>query len=185
MGIQLKRLENQGKRMAPQVGLEPTTLRLTAGCSAIELLRSVVGGLGTTLPEQLSHHIKAWSPAKVARTLPLFRLAPGAMLAFSQARARTQFYLHFAAHRTVQSVYFCRFDLSYATCYKCPFCTESRLRPCFVFPGPLSARTESDAAKLSTPIMSCSGSVFGTPAMRLPGGLSMTLGGYRSPVRGT
>jgi hypothetical protein len=31
------------KRMAPQVGLEPTTLRLTAGCSAIELLRSVFG----------------------------------------------------------------------------------------------------------------------------------------------
>ena len=25
--------------MAPQVGLEPTTLRLTAECSAIELLR--------------------------------------------------------------------------------------------------------------------------------------------------
>ena len=32
---------NLQKRMAPQVGLEPTTLRLTAGCSAIELLRSV------------------------------------------------------------------------------------------------------------------------------------------------
>ena len=30
------------KNMAPQVGLEPTTLRLTAGCSAIELLRSVL-----------------------------------------------------------------------------------------------------------------------------------------------
>src|SRR5580692_10484166 len=28
--------------MAPQVGFEPTTLRLTAGCSAIELLRSIV-----------------------------------------------------------------------------------------------------------------------------------------------
>src|SRR3982074_1867951 len=28
-------------RLAPQVGFEPTTLRLTAGCSAIELLRSV------------------------------------------------------------------------------------------------------------------------------------------------
>src|ERR1035437_3805223 len=28
--------------MAPQVGLEPTTLRLTAECSAIELLRSVL-----------------------------------------------------------------------------------------------------------------------------------------------
>ena len=27
-------------KKAPQVGLEPTTLRLTAGCSAIELLRS-------------------------------------------------------------------------------------------------------------------------------------------------
>ena len=31
--------------MAPQVGLEPTTLRLTAGCSAIELLRSVCLGM--------------------------------------------------------------------------------------------------------------------------------------------
>ncbi len=30
------------KKMAPQVGFEPTTLRLTAECSAIELLRSVV-----------------------------------------------------------------------------------------------------------------------------------------------
>ena len=30
------------ERMAPQVGLEPTTLRLTAGCSAIELLRNTV-----------------------------------------------------------------------------------------------------------------------------------------------
>ena len=28
------------KIMAPQVGLEPTTLRLTAECSAIELLRN-------------------------------------------------------------------------------------------------------------------------------------------------
>ena len=27
-------------RLAPQVGFEPTTLRLTAGCSAIELLRN-------------------------------------------------------------------------------------------------------------------------------------------------
>ena len=33
------------KNLAPQVGLEPTTLRLTAECSAIELLRSVVAGL--------------------------------------------------------------------------------------------------------------------------------------------
>ncbi len=33
--------------LAPQVGLEPTTLRLTAECSAIELLRSIQAG--TTL----------------------------------------------------------------------------------------------------------------------------------------
>jgi hypothetical protein len=37
--------------LAPQVGLEPTTLRLTAECSTIELLRSNVGGL--------LHYIKA------------------------------------------------------------------------------------------------------------------------------
>ena len=29
------------KKMAPRVGLEPTTTRLTAGCSTIELPRSV------------------------------------------------------------------------------------------------------------------------------------------------
>src|SRR5882672_10274129 len=45
--------------MAPQVGLEPTTLRLTAGCSAIELLRSGVKaragrGLG------VYHSIPVW-----------------------------------------------------------------------------------------------------------------------------
>ena len=30
--------------LAPQVGLEPTTLRLTAECSAIELLRLIESG---------------------------------------------------------------------------------------------------------------------------------------------
>src|SRR5262245_17504878 len=35
-----RKANNQMKEKAPQVGLEPTTLRLTAGCSAIELLRS-------------------------------------------------------------------------------------------------------------------------------------------------
>ncbi len=38
--------------MAPQVGLEPTTLRLTAECSAIELLRNIGGA--TTLDLALS-----------------------------------------------------------------------------------------------------------------------------------
>jgi len=36
-------VETKGFELAPQVGLEPTTLRLTAECSTIELLRS--GGL--------------------------------------------------------------------------------------------------------------------------------------------
>jgi hypothetical protein len=35
------------KFLAPQVGLEPTTLRLTAECSTIELLRSNTGGLSS------------------------------------------------------------------------------------------------------------------------------------------
>jgi hypothetical protein len=40
--LQVKCAAASIERMAPQVGLEPTTLRLTAECSAIELLRSVV-----------------------------------------------------------------------------------------------------------------------------------------------
>ena len=34
-----------GFHVAPQVGLEPTTLRLTAECSAIELLRNICAHL--------------------------------------------------------------------------------------------------------------------------------------------
>ena len=42
-GVLSKRcVENKGLILAPQVGLEPTTLRLTAECSTIELLRSNV-----------------------------------------------------------------------------------------------------------------------------------------------
>src|ERR1700756_4625106 len=49
-----------GKRMAPQVGLEPTTLRLTAGCSAIELLRSGVQTYLST-PEFVLFDHNIWS----------------------------------------------------------------------------------------------------------------------------
>ena len=41
--------------MAPQVGLEPTTTRLTAECSAIELLRNTDSGAYTPLIH--------WNPA--------------------------------------------------------------------------------------------------------------------------
>ncbi len=37
--------------MAPQVGLEPTTLRLTAECSAIELLRSKIKLVGFSISD--------------------------------------------------------------------------------------------------------------------------------------
>ncbi len=47
--------------MAPQVGLEPTTLRLTAGCSAIELLRSVLGRARRAGPSVVIHNIICWA----------------------------------------------------------------------------------------------------------------------------
>jgi hypothetical protein len=37
---QMGRLRSEKKNLAPQVGFEPTTLRLTAECSTVELLRS-------------------------------------------------------------------------------------------------------------------------------------------------
>jgi hypothetical protein len=44
--------------LAPQVGLEPTTLRLTAECSAIELLRSVGVELSTTKVAESGGRVK-------------------------------------------------------------------------------------------------------------------------------
>ena len=47
--------------MAPQVGLEPTTLRLTAECSAIELLRNMGSGgdlLSRTVTSQVPSALK-------------------------------------------------------------------------------------------------------------------------------
>ena len=41
---------NHSVSMAPQVGLEPTTLRLTAECSAIELLRNIGNAAATYSP---------------------------------------------------------------------------------------------------------------------------------------
>src|SRR5215207_2313759 len=41
-------------RVTPQVGLEPTTLRLTAECSAIELLRIVT-------PARMEYPARAWN----------------------------------------------------------------------------------------------------------------------------
>ena len=61
--------------MAPEVGLEPTTLRLTAGCSTIELLRigeprrqpRGVCPLDRTAPPKTAPHRP--QPAKTAQLL--------------------------------------------------------------------------------------------------------------------
>src|SRR4051812_27014068 len=51
--------------MAPQAGFEPATLRLTAGCSAVELLRNV-GGTVRTLAR--SPHRRRTGPDMVLKT---------------------------------------------------------------------------------------------------------------------
>src|SRR5579883_3471656 len=60
---------SRGKELAPQVGLEPTTLRLTAECSTIELLRSSAGGLNSLQQnhEPQSTRPRAQRAAKSAR----------------------------------------------------------------------------------------------------------------------
>src|SRR6266478_8203155 len=58
--------------MAPQVGLEPTTLRLTAGCSAIELLRS-----GSTLACALELSTKSYQrPQLIGNARVIHRFFP-------------------------------------------------------------------------------------------------------------
>src|SRR5438270_9044481 len=126
------------KRMAPQVGLEPTTLRLTAGCSAIELLRSVaarqrIGG------RKHRHHIKALSPAKVARNYLWLRgrfLYSHSLLQPALTAVCIQSLLH---QKRCNCIYFRGFDLPPPTCYKCPFCADGCSRTSFAFPGPASA----------------------------------------------
>src|SRR5437868_3236099 len=41
--ICLSRIAEFARKMAPRAGFEPATLRLTAGCSAVELPRNMVG----------------------------------------------------------------------------------------------------------------------------------------------
>jgi hypothetical protein len=58
-------------------------------------------------------------------------------------------------------------DQSPLTCYKDWFCPGSPVASSASDRRPLRGKT-SDAAKLNTPVKPCSGSVFGTPAMRSP-----------------
>ena len=149
--------------MAPQVGLEPTTLRLTAGCSAIELLRSVEApwkkqGAGS----ELRHHIKASRYLKIAQAITL-----GSPFWPSSCTSVCNYCKSLRNAPTVSTfegltcpfghAIKARFGSQAAQGAHCASCRAARrkLNP-----------TRPSSALLFT---SCSGSVFGTPAMRLLG----------------
>src|SRR6187431_1974195 len=80
-------VENKELSLAPQVGLEPTTLRLTAECSTIELLRSARGlDYYSKIVRRLS------TAAHVQHTVspPRFRSARSSALAAAKKRRRTR-----------------------------------------------------------------------------------------------
>ena len=56
-----RHIDNSSKKMAPRVGLEPTTYRLTAGCSAIELPR-ITAYFAPTAIYIIYHDIGACQP---------------------------------------------------------------------------------------------------------------------------
>ena len=58
--------------MAPQVGLEPTTLRLTAECSAIELLRNMESG-----GDLLSRAVTSQVPSALKGLTSVFGMGTG------------------------------------------------------------------------------------------------------------
>ena len=59
-------------REAPQVGLEPTTLRLTAECSAIELLRNMESG-----SDLLSRAVSSQVPSALKGLTSVFGMGTG------------------------------------------------------------------------------------------------------------
>ena len=58
--------------LAPQVGLEPTTLRLTAECSAIELLRNMESG-----SDLLSRAVSSQVPSALKGLTSVFGMGTG------------------------------------------------------------------------------------------------------------
>ena len=70
MALTTGRRGSYGNSLAPQVGFEPTTLRLTAECSTVELLRSNAGQISSIL-----HH-----PACRFKLLPTRRSQSRAQL---------------------------------------------------------------------------------------------------------
>ena len=68
--------------MAPQVGLEPTTLRLTAECSAIELLRIILFPLSCSFPCPILSSRAFSIPASLSSALlpPVYSITEARMI---------------------------------------------------------------------------------------------------------
>ena len=60
-------LRSSNFEVAPQVGLEPTTLRLTAGCSTIELLRNGSRQVPATVRGTISESSKSGWTSSIGR----------------------------------------------------------------------------------------------------------------------
>ena len=74
--------------MAPQVGLEPTTLRLTAGCSAIELLRSVAAAHDTSRLNRPQSSYQTEIHLKNLRVKAIWTAAGGQISPYAKTRLR-------------------------------------------------------------------------------------------------
>src|SRR6266571_6802920 len=96
--------------MAPQVGLEPTTLRLTAGCSAIELLRSIAGKMRPTEAQ----------PKAARKTHLLLFVFISASAKHGQSSSRP-------VVKVIETIAARRFDSPVLTCYKISFLLGIRL----------------------------------------------------------
>ncbi len=80
--------------MAPQVGLEPTTLRLTAECSAIELLRNMGSGgdlLSRTVTSQVPSALKGLTSVFGMGTGVTPSLSPPEMVSYVRNHFRDSF----------------------------------------------------------------------------------------------
>ena len=73
---------------APQVGLEPTTLRLTAECSAIELLRNMGSG-----GDLLSRAVTSQVPSALKGLTSVFGMGTGVTPSLSPPE-RVIFFIH-------------------------------------------------------------------------------------------
>src|SRR5215468_5477143 len=81
--------------MAPRVGFEPTTLRLTAGCSAVELPRNVAGPLrerlGARTGGEFTRQVSSPARRRTSQQAPHPSPPLGSAPAAARARPRSAF----------------------------------------------------------------------------------------------